>query len=186
MDFDCLGDYYYNRSLEFADNHYMTEAVESLQKAGQFKNSVKSLNLLGLCLYQLGRFHEAKQAWEKSISIDNSHDNEASSLIAHFEEKEFGELCEVFNKAVEYASCENFKKAVKFLESKNINRYPYADFRNLYGLCLYGAGFKTDAIKAWKNVLVIDENNPDACGYLSKVRDDDITGLFERLRRIFK
>lgn len=166
MDFDWLGDCYYNKGLEFAQNNCITEALDSLKKAVQFKSSKKAMNLLGLCFFLLGKFNEAKIVWEKSVSMDDSRDNMAASYLVQMQGKEMVELQGTLNDVVEYVSFGKYKKAVKVLKSKRLDRYLYIDIKNLYGLCLYGAGFKKDSIKMWKSVLELDKNNPDACRYI--------------------
>lgn len=169
MDLDWLGDSYYNKGLEFAQENCITEAVECLKEAVKFKSDMEAMNLLGLCFFTLGKFDEARAVWEKSVSMDDSCDNMAASYLVQMKENEMVELRGTLNDVIEYVSSGKYKRAVKVLKSKRLDRYKFVDVRNLYGLCLYGAGFKKASIKMWKSVFELDKNNPDACRYILQV-----------------
>lgn len=162
-----MGTYYYNRGLESMIENRISEGCISLKKAISFGALKSSYNLLGLCLYSLGRFGEAKALWEKSISMEDADDNPAHTYLSNINCKSFDDMMNSYNTALEQAGIGKYKYAVKILENSSVLELNCVLFKNFYGLCLYASGSGAKAQRVWTESLKIDKSNADTLYYLS-------------------
>lgn len=175
-----VGSNYYNRGLELLKDNRISEGMEGFRKALEFGGSSSSCyNLLGLCLFSLGRFNESLHFWEKSIKIDNTFDNPAHSYIIYIKSKSFESISKDYNVALKYGEVGKYKKAVEILKNHNVLRINCVLFHNFYGLCLYAAGDRMSSQKAWIRSLRIDSSNVDTLYYLSMVETKETKGILE-------
>jgi len=174
-----VGSCYYNRGLELMSENRISESMEGFKKAMKFGvSSSDCYNLLGLCLFSLGRFDEADCFWKKSIKINDAADNPAQSYIAYTKDKGFQDMCQSYNIALKYAEDRKYKKAVEILQKGNVLKLNCVLFQNFYGLCLYASGDKTNSQRAWIKSLKIDGSNTDTLYYLSNAEVKEVKGIF--------
>lgn len=167
---DELSSYYYSLGLDLAKGSNMTEGIEALKKAVGLKPSTwNAWNVLGLCLYRLGDFQSAKDAWEKSISIyDAEGENPAAHYIEAIMEDSFINLCNKYNSSLSLAKKGNFKEAARILESKDFHNCQIVKFVNLWGLCKFAQGRRKEAVRIWSASLQIDVGNEDTIRYITE------------------
>lgn len=179
---------YYNKGLILFRENNLTDALEVLRKAVEFNiYNWKCYNLMGLCLYKIGKFKECKNVWKKSIEIYDQVDNPAVSYLNSMEEVAFKNMCERYNKAYNLSLNQNYKEALNTLSYVDIEKYPVVIIKNFGGLCSYAAGNKNKAIEVWKEVLRIDTSNKQALLYLAEVCEakKESKGLLTRLKEFF-
>jgi tetratricopeptide (TPR) repeat protein len=182
-----LGSFYYNKGLTLMNENRISDGMQSLKKSLIFGISSSScFNLLGLCLFCLGRFDEADAYWKKSITIDDGDDNPAHSYVSYLKDKDFHDMRKSYNKALEYAQDRKYKKVIKILENGNLLKSNCVLFQNLYGLCLYASGDNINAHMAWMKSLKIDSSNADTLFYLSNAQDKETKGILGWIANILK
>lgn len=170
--------------LEELSNIYMEEGLKNLYKRklttakADFKKAIcinennwQAKNLQGLCLYTTGEFNRALSLWEKSIDINSEDNNRAHFYIESMKENQFKLLCEVYNEALKEAKEGSLKKSEKLLREGDFNDCKIIPFMNFKGLCLLGAGKRSEAITIWKKVLLIDKENQEAHNYIVNCLD---------------
>lgn len=188
MTLESMSGIYYNKGLELFKNSNLTGAVEAFKRAIEFNvNNWAYYNAMGLCLYNLGKFNEAKKLWEESIKIHNSEENLAVSYLEAVEEQEFKNMLEKYNEAYTFSLNKNYKEAINIILNNNLRKYSIVIIENFYGLCNYAIGNKNEAIKAWRKVLQIDSANEQALRYLSDIWDlkEESKGILGWLKGFF-
>lgn len=181
-----VGSYYYNRGLELMSENRISEGMDGFKKALELGVlSSDCYNLLGLCLFHLGRFHEANCCWEQSIQINDSEDNPARSYLAYTKTSSFQDIYHSYVTALKYAEDKKYKKAVEILKKGNVLKINCVLFQNFYGLCLYALNDRINSQKAWIEALRIDKSNTDTLYYLSNAEVKDAKGIFGWISSLF-
>lgn len=167
MTLQGISDIYFNKGLELARKKDLTNAAEAFYASLDYnENNWNCLNALGLCLYRLGKFSEARTAWLRSCNINSNGENYSCEYLAALEEEEFKKMLEGANRAIKLSREGKYKDAIKVYEKCNIHKYSIVSFENVYGLCNYAIGKRTFALGIWKDVLDMDSGNEEAVKYI--------------------
>lgn len=159
-----LAVHYYNSGLASMQNGDFSQAADLLRSSLSFEQDYPQVwNLLGLCYYRLGCFDKAGSAWKNALAIKND-EAQARSYLENL--KGIKRLAESYNRALEYAKNGHYWKALLTLYPYRKQCFHFTLMSNLYGHCLYKAGFKRKAIKIWQHSLTLDRGNRQAWLYL--------------------
>ncbi len=175
--FEKIFSFYFNKGLESAKNNNISLALDSLTKALSYNPySTDALNLTGLCLYRLGRFKNAEFYWLRSIEIDSTS-NQALSYLGDLK-KSMENLESEYSVVMDLLEKKNYRKALGLFDEKVYAKFSKSvDILNFLGILNLLSGNNRQAIKIWKEVLIIDTMNYDALSYLTVVKEDRLSEL---------
>jgi thioredoxin-like negative regulator of GroEL len=164
----------YNDGLERAKNRELTNAAELLKKSVLYDGkNTNARNLLGLVLYEKGRYGEAITQWRLSLKIspkDNTAEVYLKNLLSDRRFLKRLEIPKIYNEALELLKNGNEDlaairlKRIMELDKKCVDAYC------LYILLLIKQDRRAEAYSLVKRVFRLDAENPTAARYISQVR----------------
>ena len=179
--------YHYNIGLERAKARDLSGALESLKASLRYnKMNIKSRNLLGLVLYEMGEVVPAISQWVMSVNYQ-AEKNPAVRYLKELRDdpKELEKVSETarqFNQALEHAKQHSFDLAVIPLKKSISLNMNFVKGHLLMALIYIEKGRKGMAKKHLSRVLFIDRTNVTAQRILREMgeKEEAITRLAEQ------
>lgn len=167
----------YNEGLKQAKNRELTNACISLEKSIKYdKENIDARNLLGLVLFEKGRYGEALEQWKISYHLKGDGNIAADYLLDILGNtrlmKKLAETSKMYNEALELLKKENDDLAAIRIKKLIDTNQKAIDAYNLYILLLIKLDKKAEAYSMCKRVLSMDAENSITLEYLRYVRNE--------------
>ncbi|MBR0146586.1 MAG: hypothetical protein IJM25_08015 [Eubacterium sp.] len=171
-------EYHYNAALDRARSHDLSGAVDSLKMSLRYnKMNLRSRNLLGLVLYEMGEVVPALSQWVISMNYQPER-NPAVRYLKELRDdpKELeraSDAAREFNQALEHAKQHSLDLAqIALRKAVSINRH-FIKGHLLMALIYMEQGRKGMARKCLSRVLTLDRTNITAQRYLREMGDSE-------------